>query len=307
MKISIIGAGHVGSLTAMRLAQEGVGDIVLIDIIAGLACGKALDLEDARPILKQNYQIEGTQDIHQLKDSDIVVITAGLARKPGMSREELLSKNAAILKDICLNIKKLAPKSIIIVVTNPLDIMTNFVLKTTGFEAGKVIGMGLSLDAARFANLISKELNIPVTDIEACVIGTHGEGMLPLSRFTNIKGVTLDEFLDDKKVKALLDKVVNRGAQIVSLLGSGSAYFAPSAAIAAIVRIIAKDEKRTIGVCTHLNGEYGIKDICIGVPARLGRTGVEKIVELDLGKEEKEKLIASSQIIRQLLKAITLN
>ncbi len=307
MKISIIGAGHVGSLTAMRLAQEGVGDIVLIDIIAGLACGKALDLEDARPILKQNYQIEGTQDIHQLKDSDIVVITAGLARKPGMSREELLSKNAAILKDICLNIKKLAPKSIIIVVTNPLDIMTNFVLKTTGFEAGNVIGMGLSLDAARFANLISKELNIPVTDIEACVIGTHGEGMLPLSRFTNIKGVTLDEFLDDKKVKALLDKVVNRGAQIVSLLGSGSAYFAPSAAIAAIVRIIAKDEKRTIGVCTHLNGEYGIKDICIGVPARLGRTGVEKIVELDLGKEEKEKLIASSQIIRQLLKAIILN
>jgi malate dehydrogenase len=307
MKISIIGAGNVGSLTAMRLAQEGVGEITLIDIVKGMAQGKAFDLEDARSILKLNYHIEGTEDITQIKDSSIIVITAGLARKPGMSREELLMKNAEILKDISRNIKKLTPKSIVIVVTNPLDLMTYYVLKVTGFNPSRVFGMGSSLDGARFANLISKKLNIPVSEIEACVIGPHGEGMLPLPRFTNIKGVTLDEFLDDKKIDSLLNKTVMRGAEIVSLLGSGSAYFAPSAAIAAIVKTIAKDEKRTLGVSAYLNGEYGIKDVCIGVPCRLGKMGIEKIVEMDLTKREKEKLTASSLSLKQLIKQLPLN
>ena len=286
MKITIIGAGNVGSLTAMRLAQEGMGEIILLDIVKGLAQGKAFDLEDARPILKYDYQIEGTDEINKIKDSDIIVITAGLTRKPGMTREELLNKNATTLKDICLNIKKLAAHSIIIVVTNPLDLMTHFVLKTTGFRRNQVLGMGISLDTARFANLISKELNIPNTDIEACVIGSHGEGMLPLPRFTNIKGIKLDEFIDEKKIETLVDKTLTRGAEIVSLLGSGSAYFAPSAAIATIVKAIVKDEKRNLGVCACLNGEYGLNDICIGVPCRLGRQGIEKIIELDLNKEE---------------------
>ena len=304
MKISIIGAGNVGSTTAMRLAQEGLGEIILIDVIKGLAQGKALDLEDARPLLKHNYQIEGSDDISKIKGSDIIVITAGFARKPGMTREELLQKNSAILKDICANIKNLSPKAILIVVTNPLDLMVNFVLKITGFKPQKVLGMGVSLDAARLSNLISKELNIPVTDIEAVVIGSHGEGMLPLPRFSKVKGVSLDEFIADNKIDGLVDKTVNRGAEIVSLLGSGSAYFAPSAAVCAMVRAIAKDEKRVIGACAYLNGEYGIKDICIGVPCRLGKEGVEQIVELELNKKELELLKISAESIRRLTKQL---
>jgi len=306
MKITIIGAGNVGSLTAMRLAQEGVGEIILLDIVKGLAQGKAFDLEDARPILKYDYQIEGTDEINKIKDSDIIVITAGLTRKPGMTREELLNKNATILKDICLNIKKLAAHSIIIVVTNPLDLMTHFVLKTTGFRRNQVLGMGISLDTARFANLISKELNIPNTDIEACVIGSHGEGMLPLPRFTNIKGIKLDEFIDEKKIETLVDKTLTRGAEIVSLLDSGSAYFAPSAAIATIVKAIVKDEKRNLGVCACLNGEYGLNDICIGVPCRLGRQGIEKIIELDLNKEEGGAFLKSAANLKEQYSHITI-
>jgi malate dehydrogenase len=300
MKISIIGAGNVGSTTAMRLAPECLGDIVLVDIAPGLAQGKVLDLEDARAILKYNYNIQGTEDTKQIKNSDIVVITAGFARKPGMTREELLAKNSAVLRQISLNLKELAPKACVVVVTNPVDLMTYFVLKATGFKPSKVFGMGITLDASRFANLISKELNIHNTDIEATVIASHGEGLLPLPRFTNIKGVTLDEFMAEDKIQALIKRTINRGAEIVSLLGSGSAYYAPSAAAAAIVKIIAKDEKRTVGVSAYLNGEYGVKDVCIGVPCRLGKNGIEKIIELDLSQEEKAAFLKSAQTIRSL-------
>jgi len=297
LKISVIGAGNVGSLAAMRIAGDGLGDVLLIDIAKGLAHGKALDLEDARAILKYNYNIKGSDDIRQIRDSDIIVITAGLARKPGMSREELLSKNAQILKEVCLNIKELAKQAIVIVVTNPLDIMTLYALKITGFKPEKVFGMGISLDTARFANLIAKELAISVTDVEALVIGAHGEAMLPLPRFTKIKGVLLDEFIDEKKEELLVSRTINRGAEIVESLGSGSAFFAPSAAISAIVRAIVKDEKRTIGLCSYLNGEYGIKNTCIGVPCRIGKNGIEKIIELDLTKEELAKLVKSSDLV----------
>lgn len=306
MKISIIGAGNVGSLTAMRVASEGLGEVILIDVVKGLAQGKAFDLEDARHILKQNYTIKGFDDIAQIKDSDIIVITAGLPRRPGMTREELLSKNAQTLKDISLNIKKLTPLGIVIVVTNPVDLMTYFVLKITGFKPNKVLGMGISLDTARFANLISQELNIPVTDIDGCVIGNHGEGMLPLPRFTKIKGITLDEFLDDKKIESLVKKTVSRGLEIVTLLGSGSAFFAPAEAAASLVKTISKDEKRTWGVCAYLNGEYDLRDVCIGVPCRIGRQGIEKIIELDLNREEKEKLSHAAGNLQQLIKQLPL-
>ncbi|MDD5431907.1 MAG: malate dehydrogenase [Candidatus Omnitrophica bacterium] len=300
MKISIIGAGNVGSTTAMRLAQEGVGDILIVDILKGLAHGKALDLEDARPILKQNYNITGSDDITQIKDSDIVVMTAGLARKPGMTREELLAKNAQIIKDVSINIKNLAKEAILIVVTNPLDLMTFFALKQTGFKNNKVFGMGIGLDSARFANLIALELKVPQTSVEACVIGSHGEAMLPLARFTKINGIALDEFVDKAKLETLINRTIGRGLEIVSNLGSGSAYYAPSAAIADIVKTIVKNEKRTIGVCASLNGEYGIKDVCLGVPCRIGKDGIEKVIELDLNKEEKDKFIASAESIRKL-------
>jgi malate dehydrogenase len=304
MKISIIGAGNVGGLTAMRLAEAGFGDIVLVDITKGLAQGKALDLKDAGSILKFNYRIQGTDDIENAKNSDIIIITAGLTRKPGMTREDLLNKNAQILKDVCLKIKNISGQSIVIVVTNPLDLMTYLALKITGFKSNKVFGMGISLDVARFANQINKELNIPSTDIEACVIGSHGEGMLPLPRFTTVKGMELNELLEDEKIKALIKRTLERGQEVVSLLGSGSAYFAPSQAILTIVRAIAKDEKRTIGVSTYLNGEYETKDICIGVPCRLGKEGIEKIIEFNLNKEEKSLFLSSVESIRKNLELI---
>jgi len=297
MKITVIGAGNVGSLTAMRIAQDGLGDVLLIDVVKGLAHGKALDLEDARPLLKYNYNIKGSDDIAQIKDSDIVVVTAGLARKPGMTREELLAKNAQILKGVCLNIKELAKNAIVIIVTNPLDIMTFYALKITGFKPGKLFGMGISLDTARFVNLIAQELNLPVTDIEALVIGAHGEGMLPLPGFAKVKGVALDEFISEDKIKSLVSRTVARGAEIVASLGTGSAFFAPSAAIAAIVKTIVKDEKRTVGLCSYLNGEYGIKDSCTGVPCRLGKNGIEQVIQLDLLPEEKNRLIKSAQLV----------
>jgi malate dehydrogenase len=297
MKITVIGAGNVGSLTAMRIVSDGLGDVLLIDVVAGLAHGKALDLEDARPLLKYNYNIKGSDDITQVEGSDIVVVTAGLARKPGMSREELLAKNAQILKDVCLNIKKFASQAIVIIVTNPLDIMTFYALKVTGFNPGKLFGMGISLDTARFINLIAQELKLPVTDIEALVIGAHGEGMLPLSDFAKVKGVALDEFISDDQIKLLVSRTVGRGAEIVANLGTGSAFFAPSAAIAAIVKTIVKDEKRTIGLCSYLNGQYGIKDTCIGVPCRLGKNGIEQVVELDLSQDDLAKLTKSAELV----------
>ena len=298
MKISIIGGGNVGSLAALRLAQENIGDIMLIDIVKGLAQGKAYDLEDARSVLKNNYHVEGSNQIENINGSDIVVVTAGLARKPGMTREELLSKNALILRDICLNIKKYAAGSIVIIVTNPLDLMTYFALKVTGFDSKKLFGMGLSLDGSRFANLISKELHHPITDIEACVIGSHGEGMLPLARFTKIKGTRLTEFLDTTKIQNLVNKTILRGAEIVGLLGSGSAYFAPSAAISELVKAVAGNQNKTIGVCAYLNGEYGIKNLCIGVPCIINKNGIEKIVDLGLSLEETEALRKSADSIR---------
>ena len=306
MKISIIGAGNVGALSAMRIAQYCLSEVVLIDIVKGIAKGKALDLEDARSILKINYNINGSDDINDIQDSDIVVITAGLARKPGMTREELLAKNAQILKEVCLNIKVKAPQAIVVVVTNPLDLMTYLALKVTGFPKNRVLGMGISLDASRFANLIAQELKLQPADIEAIVIGAHGEGMLPLAKHTKVKGVSLDEFLSQEKIDALVKKTVGRGAEIVSYLGSGSAFFAPSAAVAEVVKAIAKDEKKTLGVCAYLGGEYGIKDICIGVPCRLGKNGIENIIELDLSNSEKKSLSASGESIRKLLQNLPL-
>ncbi|MBL7151648.1 MAG: malate dehydrogenase [Candidatus Omnitrophica bacterium] len=304
MKISIIGAGNVGSLSALRIAQEGSGDIVLVDIIKGLAEGKALDLQDARQILKCHYNIEGTEDFNKISKSDIIVVTAGITRKPGMTREELVNKNAVILKEVCAKIKEKACDAIVIIVTNPVDLMTYVALKATGLPPERLFGMGNSLDASRFANLISGELNIPVTDIEVNVIGSHGQGMLPLASHTSIKGVKLDKFLDEKKIEALVNRTVERGAEIVSLLGTASASFAPSAAIAQIVRAIAKDEKRILGVCAYLNGEYGLKDICLGVNCRLGKGGIEQIVELQLSEKQKQKLHHSAERLRQLIKQL---
>lgn len=306
MKISIIGAGNVGGLTAMRIAQEGLGDVVLVDIAPGLAKGKAFDLDDSRILLDRNYSVAGTDDISAIGDSQIIVITAGLVRKPGMTREDLLNSNARSLKSICEKIKILSANAIVIIVTNPLDVMTYYAVKTLKFKTNKVFGMGVTLDGSRFANLISKEMGILPTAIQASVVGSHGEEMLPLPRFTLVKNKPLTEVMDRQKIDELVKRTVERGKEIVFLLNSGSAYFAPSAAITQIVKAVVKDKKSILGVSAYLNGEYGLKDICIGVPCILGTEGIEKIIELDLDLEEKEKFLRSAESIRELTKLLNI-
>ncbi len=304
MKISIIGAGNVGALTAKLVVQEGLGNVVLVDIAQGLAEGKSWDIEDSSALIRCNCSLLGTGDIEKIKDADIVVLTAGFTRQPGMSREDLMVKNSQIIKEISLNIKRLASRCIVIVVTNPLDLMTYLTLKTTGFDRRRVLGMGITLDAARFANLISKELKIPTSVIEAQVIGSHGEAMLPLTRLTYVKGIALDEVVDEKMAQTLVERAKLRGQEIVSLLGKGSAYFAPAQAITEILRAIVKDQKRVLGVCAYLNGEYGLKDVCLGVPCSLGKSGIEKIIALDLSQEEKTEFLKSADSIRRLIQQL---
>jgi malate dehydrogenase len=300
-KITIIGAGNVGGLAAMRIAGENLGEVCLIDVVPGMAKGKSFDLDDCRNILNVPYQIEGTEDISQVKGSQVVVITAGLARKPGMTREDLLNKNSQILKEICEKVKVLAADAIVIIVTNPLDAMTYYASKILGFDSRKVFGMGVTLDASRFANLISRELKLPVNKIQPVVIGSHGEAMLPLPRFTMVGSFPLTEFAKDPaKIDILVKKTVERGKEIVTLLGSGSAYFAPSAAIAQLVSAIIRDKRIPLGVSAMLNGEYGLKDICCGVPCVIGEQGIVKVVELDLNPQEKENFLESVEAIRNL-------
>ncbi len=303
-KISIIGAGNVGGLAALRILSEGLGEIVLIDKAPGLARAKELDLKDSQALLGQDYRIIGSDDIKLIRDSHLVVITAGLARKPDMTREDLLIKNAGIIKELAQDIKQLSPDAIIIVVTNPVDIMTYLTLKITGFKPCKVIGMGISLDTSRFINLIAEELKVDASEVEAMVIGSHGEGMLPLSRLVKVKDKRLDEIIDQTGINNIIKLTVNRGAQIVSLLGSGSAYVAPSAAIADLVKAILKDENRVIGVSCYCNGEYGLKDICIGLPCLLNRVGIKKIIDLELNPMERESLGNSSMLLSKHIENI---
>jgi len=300
VKISVIGGGNVGGTAAMRIAQAGLGDVYLVDIAPGLAKGKAFDLEDSRALVGVDYAVTGTDRLSDIAGSDVIVITAGLARKPGMTREDLLAKNCAVLKGICEEIKASSPSAVVMIVTNPLDVMTYYALKTSGFAPGKLFGMGVTLDAARFANLISEKTGVPVSKIKAMVVGSHGEGMLPLDRFTTVDGKSLTETLDSASCRELCARTVDRGKEIVSLLGSGSAYYAPSAAIAQLVDAIVHDRKHAFGVSAYLSGQYGVSGICAGVPCVIGRNGIESLVELDLNEREKNAFIASCESIRKL-------
>ncbi|MGB9716503.1 MAG: malate dehydrogenase [Thermodesulfovibrionales bacterium] len=305
-RVSIIGAGNVGATTALFIAQSGIADVVLFDIVEGIPQGKALDLAEACPLWNSPSKIKGTNTFSDTSNSDIVVITAGLARKPGMSRNDLLHANAKIIKDICLEIAKTSPNSILIVVTNPMDVMAQLAWKTTEFSCKRVIGMGGILDSSRLTAFLSWESGISPEDIESIVLGGHGDEMVPLSRFTTIKGIPISELFPKKKIDALIERTRNGGAEIVSLLKSGSAYYAPAASTFHMIKSILLDEKRLLPCAAYLNGEYGIKDIYMGVPVILGKEGVEKVVEIKLTKEERAQFRKSCASVKKLIKKLSI-
>lgn len=305
-KVSIIGAGNVGATTAQLVVQSGIADVMLFDIIEGLPQGKALDLAEACPLWNSPSKIKGTNTFYDTTDSDIVVITAGLARKPGMSRNDLLHVNASIIKGVCMEIAKTSQNAILIVVTNPMDVMAQLAWKTTEFSCKRVIGMGGILDSSRLIAFLSWELDISPEDVEAIVLGGHGDEMVPLSRFTTVKGIPITDLLPKRKIDAMIQRSRNGGAEIVTLLKSGSAYYAPSASTFHMIKAILHDEKRLLPCAAFLNGEYGVKDIYMGVPAILGKDGVEKILELKLTREERAQFRKSCMSVRKIVKKLSI-
>lgn len=296
-KISIIGAGMTGSTTAHWLAEREIADIVLVDIMEGMPQGKALDMAEAMPIIGKDVTILGTNDYADTKDSDIVVITAGLPRKPGMTREDLLVKNANIVGSVAEETIKYSPNAIYLILTNPLDTMTYMTMKKTGLPANKVIGQAGILDSARMSAFIAMETGVSVQNINCYVLGGHGDSMVPLTRHSNIAGVPLDKYLDPDKLEAIVQRTRKGGGEIVGLLKTGSAFYAPSAAIAQMVEAILKDKKLIVPCAAYLNGEYGQKGIFFGVPVMLGKDGIEKIIEYDLNEEEMTALQNSADAV----------
>lgn len=303
-KISVIGAGFVGSTTAHFLAMHELGDIVLLDLNEGPAKGKALDLFEATPIFGTDVKITGTNLYEDTANSDIVVITAGIARKPGMSRDELLSVNSGIVNTAAENIKKYSPNAIVIVVTNPLDAMVYVAWKVTGFKPQRVIGMAGVLDSARMRSFIAEELNVSVEDVTAFVMGGHGDTMVPLMRYASVGGVPITDLLPQEKIDAIVERTKNGGAEIVSLLQTGSAYYAPAASITAMVESILKDKKRVLPCAAYLNGEYGVNGLFIGVPAVLGDKGVERILEISLNTEERAAFEKTVEHVKSLTSSL---
>lgn len=296
MKITVVGAGHVGATTALRVAEKRLAnEVVLIDILEGIPAGKGLDLWESAPVEGFDCKVIGsTNDYSLTKNSDLVVITAGLARKPGMSRDDLQEKNAGIVKTVTENIANHSPQCKIIVVTNPLDVMTYVAMKVSGFEPNRVFGMAGVLDTARYRTFISMELGVSVRDISALVLGGHGDDMVPLPRLTTVGGIPLTELMSADRINAILDRTRNGGAEIVKYLKEGSAYYAPSAAVAEMAESVLRDSKRVLPCAAWLNGEYGLKNVYCGVPVKLGKEGVEKIFEVKLNDAELKMLQESA-------------
>lgn len=305
-KISVIGAGFVGSTTAQLLAMHELGDIVLLDISDGAAKGKALDLGQALPLEGFDVKIRGTNSYEDIKDSDVVVITAGLARKPGMSRDELLAANTEIVKGISEQIKKSSPNSIIIVVTNPLDAMVYVAWKITGFPPERVMGMAGVLDSARMRFFIAQELGVSALDVTAFVMGGHGDSMVPVIRYANVAGIPLVDLLPQEKLDAIVERTRNGGAEIVNLLKTGSAYYAPAASVVTMVSAILRDTKRVVPVAAYLDGPYEVSGLFIGVPVVLGRRGVERILEVKLNEEEKKAFTNTVRHVQELVSLLKL-
>ena len=298
-KITIVGAGNVGATAAHWAAERELGDIVLVDVVEGMPQGKALDLMEARPIEGFDVEVVGTNGYGETKDSDVVIITSGLARKPGMSREDLLQKNKEIVESVTKEAAKNSPSSIIIVVSNPLDTMAYLARKVSNFPRNRVMGMAGILDTARFRTFIAMELKVSVEDVQALVLGGHGDDMVPLTRYATVGGIPLAKLLPQDKIDKIVERTRKAGGEIVALLKTGSAYYSPSLAAVQMAEAILKDKKKVVPVAAYLEGEYGLNDIYFGVPVILGANGVEKIVEIDLTPEEKEAVKKSAEAVKK--------
>lgn len=304
-KIAVIGAGFVGSTCAHWAATKELGDVVLLDINDGAAKGKSLDLFEASPVEQFDSRVVGTSNYKDIAGSDVVIVTAGLPRKPGMSRDDLLATNAKIVKECCLGIKEYAPNSVVIVVSNPLDAMALVAKETTGFPRERIIGMAGVLDTARFRSFIAEELEVSVKDVQAIVLGGHGDTMVPMPRHCSVGGVPITEMMAPDRLEALIDRTRKGGAEIVGLLKTGSAYYAPSAAAVQMAEAILKDQKRILPCAVELNGEYGYKGLFIGVLCKLGGAGMEKVIELKLNDTEKAGLNNSANAVKELVDALS--
>ncbi len=301
-KVTVIGAGNVGATIAMRIAEKELADVVLIDILEGVPAGKALDLAEAAPIEAHDSKITGvTNDYSLAKGSEIVIVTAGIPRKPGMSRDDLLTTNAGIMKSVIKEIATVAPDAILIIVSNPLDAMCQVAFDTSGFDKKRVIGMAGVLDSARFRAFIAMELNVSVENTHAFVLGAHGDTMVPLPRYSTVAGIPITELISAERIEAIIERTRNGGGEIVGLLKTGSAFYAPASAATEMAEAILKDKKKILPCVTYLQGEYGINNLFIGVPVKLGSAGVEEIVEIKLTDEENKALQRSAQAVQGLV------
>ena len=303
-KVSVIGSGNVGATAARSMADKELADVVVLDILEGIPQGKGLDMLEACPVEGSDARVLGTNDYADTAGSDIVVITAGLARKPGMSRDDLLTKNYAIIKSVTEQVVKYSPDCIIVPVTNPLDAMCQVVYRVSGFPRERVIGMAGVLDSARMRTFIAQELDVSVENTHAFVLGGHGDTMVPLPRYSTVAGVPITELMDGAKIDAIVRRTAGGGAEIVKLLGTGSAFYAPGSAVVEMVEAILKDKKKILPCAAFLQGEYGIRDLFVGVPVKLGAAGLEQIVEIELTEDEQAALDRSAAAVRELVQVI---
>lgn len=303
-KVTVVGAGNVGATTAQRIHALGYADVVLVDVIEDLPQGKSLDMLESGPVVGSDAAISGSNSYEETSNSDLVVITAGIARKPGMSRDDLLLTNMKIIGLVTKEVVKHSPECIIIVVTNPLDAMVQHAYEVSGFPRNRVFGMAGILDTARFRTFIAQELNVSVEDVQAYVLGSHGDDMVPLVRYTTVGGIPLSELLPQEAIDRLVTRTRQGGGEIVKLLKAGSAYYAPSAAIAQMAEAVLLDKKRILPCCAYLDGEYDIHGLYVGVPVKLGAGGLEEIIEIKLTKEEREALNRSAATVRELVEVM---
>jgi malate dehydrogenase len=300
-KITVVGAGNVGASVAQYLVEKELGDVVLVDVVEGIPQGKALDLAQAGPIHRYDANIVGSNGYDETADSDVVVITAGLARKPGMTRDDLLFKNAEIVGSVVEQVSARSKNAILVLVTNPLDAMVQLAWKKSGFPHKRVVGMAGVLDSARFRTFIAQELNVSVENVTAFVLGGHGDTMVPLPRYSTVAGIPITDLLPREKIDALVTRTANGGAEIVALLKSGSAYYAPAASAVEMVEAILKDKKKILPCAAYLDGQYGTKGVYVGVPVKLGRSGVEQVIEIKLTKDEQAAFDKSVAAVRELV------